>query len=116
MKNLAVLTDAFFGLIFIGFVLVEKKIGVTRDVGTQSTPPYLSSSSSPSPAPTPSIEERSIKRNASESPSSCAKLKSEEDEVSFFNHHLIFFAFTLRYLHHCKTNPDSAQVTPINFI
>nr|GME06928.1 junctional sarcoplasmic reticulum protein 1-like [Ipomoea batatas] len=61
----------------------EKKIGVTRDVGTQSgTPPlpYLGSSSSPSPAPTPSIEERSIKRHASESPSSCAKPKSEEEE------------------------------------
>ncbi|XP_019173087.1 PREDICTED: junctional sarcoplasmic reticulum protein 1-like [Ipomoea nil] len=60
----------------------EKKIGVTRDVGTQSTPPPpdLGSSSSPSPAPTPSIEERSINRHASESPSSCAKPKSEEEQ------------------------------------
>nr|GMD49429.1 junctional sarcoplasmic reticulum protein 1-like [Ipomoea batatas] len=57
----------------------EKKIGVTRDVGTQSgTPPlpYLGSSSSPSPAPTPSIEERSIKRHASESPSSWSDIST----------------------------------------
>ena len=40
---------------------------MTRDVGTQSTPPELSSgSTSPSPAPTPSIEDRSIKQDEAE--------------------------------------------------
>ncbi|XAR71347.1 hypothetical protein NMG60_11028559 [Bertholletia excelsa] len=41
----------------------EKK--VTRDVGTQSTPPALSSDS-PSPASTPPIQDRSIKRGEAE--------------------------------------------------
>ncbi|XP_052197582.1 uncharacterized protein LOC127804688 isoform X2 [Diospyros lotus] len=62
----------------------EKKVvgGMRRDVGTQSTPPELSSSSSPSPAPTPSIGERSIKRSEAEvedSPiSDMVKLKFDE--------------------------------------
>ncbi|KAA8530551.1 hypothetical protein F0562_005260 [Nyssa sinensis] len=61
----------------------EKKAwSTTKDVGTQSTPPDLSSSS-PSPAPTPSIEERSIKRGEAEvgdSPiSNIEKLKSEKE-------------------------------------
>lgn len=51
-------------------------------MGTQSTPPYLSSSS-PSPASTPPIIERSIKR-AGESPISNSKTKSEEEEVCDF--------------------------------
>ncbi|XP_061367020.1 uncharacterized protein LOC133310141 [Gastrolobium bilobum] len=55
----------------------KKKEGMTRDVGTQSTPPYLSSSS-PSPASTPSIIERS-KNRAADSPNSNAKTKSEEE-------------------------------------
>ncbi|KAK7295605.1 hypothetical protein RJT34_18516 [Clitoria ternatea] len=55
----------------------KKKEGMTRDVGTQSTPPYLSSSS-PSPASTPSIIERS-KTRAADSPNSNAKTKSEEE-------------------------------------
>jgi hypothetical protein len=53
----------------------------TRDVGTQSTPPDLSSSS-PSPASTPSIVERSIKRfeiEAGDSPNSNAKIKTKEE-------------------------------------
>lgn len=53
---------------------------MTRDVGTQSTPPDLSSSS-PSPASTPPIVERSLKRcglQGGDSPNSNAKLKSEE--------------------------------------
>lgn len=50
---------------------------MTRDVGTQSTPPYLSSSS-PSPASTPSIMERP-KTRAADSPNSNAKTKSEEE-------------------------------------
>ncbi|XP_054790991.1 uncharacterized protein LOC129296409 [Prosopis cineraria] len=57
----------------------KKKQGGTRDVGTQSTPPCLSSSS-PSPASTPSIIERAIKR-VGESPVSNSKTKSEEDQV-----------------------------------
>ncbi|CAJ2669289.1 uncharacterized protein LOC123889814 [Trifolium pratense] len=61
----------------------KKKEGKTRDVGTQSTPNYLSSSS-PSPTSTPSIIERS-KTRAVDSPNSNsnAKTKSEEevDEV-----------------------------------
>lgn len=54
----------------------------TRDVGTQSTPADLSSSS-PSPAPTPSIGERSIEK-VDDSPinSDMAKLKSEEEVCS----------------------------------
>ncbi|KAK7394304.1 hypothetical protein VNO78_14826 [Psophocarpus tetragonolobus] len=55
----------------------KKKESMTRDVGTQSTPPYLSSSS-PSPASTPSITERS-KPQVSDSPNSIAKTKSEEE-------------------------------------
>ena len=50
---------------------------MTRDVGTQSTPPYISSTS-PSPASTPSITERS-KPLVSDSPNSNAKSKSEEE-------------------------------------
>lgn len=60
---------------------------MTRDVGTQSTPPYLSSSS-PSPASTPSIIERS-KTIPSDSPNSNAKTKSEE-EVCFCLYIYIF--------------------------
>ncbi|XP_057491434.1 uncharacterized protein LOC130777181 [Actinidia eriantha] len=46
----------------------SKRVGsMTRDVGTQSTPPELSSGrTSPSPAPTPSIEERPIKQDEAE--------------------------------------------------
>ncbi|KAG4926012.1 hypothetical protein JHK87_051552 [Glycine soja] len=55
----------------------KKKEGMTRDVGTQSTPPYISSTS-PSPASTPSITERS-KPLVSDSPNSNAKTKSEEE-------------------------------------
>ncbi|ESW11322.1 hypothetical protein PHAVU_008G020100 [Phaseolus vulgaris] len=55
----------------------KKKEGMTRDVGTQSTPPCLSSSS-PSPASTPSIMERS-KPQPDDSPNSIAKTKSEEE-------------------------------------
>ncbi|XP_021652060.1 uncharacterized protein LOC110643853 isoform X2 [Hevea brasiliensis] len=56
----------------------EKKMeGMTRDVGTQSTPPDLSSSS-PSPASTPIIE-RSLKicEGGGHSPNSNGKLKAE---------------------------------------
>lgn len=64
----------------------KKKEGMTRDVGTQSTPPYLSSSS-PSPTSTPSIIER-LKARAVDSPSSNsnAKTKSEE-EVEVKDHY-----------------------------
>ncbi|KAI4346822.1 hypothetical protein L6164_007688 [Bauhinia variegata] len=58
----------------------KRKEGLTRDVGTQSTPPCLSSSSSLSPASTPPIKERSIKIDG-DSPSSNTKTKSEEEEV-----------------------------------
>lgn len=53
---------------------------MTRDVGTQSTPPDLSSSS-PSPSSTPPIVDRSFKHcelEGGDSPNSNAKLKSEE--------------------------------------
>ncbi|CAK9153083.1 unnamed protein product [Ilex paraguariensis] len=59
----------------------KKRESMTRDVGTQSTPPDLSSSS-PSPAPTPSIEERSIKCSEAEggySSNFSAKGKSEDE-------------------------------------
>ncbi|GKV16834.1 hypothetical protein SLEP1_g27411 [Rubroshorea leprosula] len=58
----------------------KKVVGMTRDVGTQSTPPDLSSSS-PSPTSTPSIPERSLKRCGTEngdSPNSNAKSKAED--------------------------------------
>ncbi|KAH8511241.1 hypothetical protein H0E87_008697 [Populus deltoides] len=52
----------------------------TRDVGTQSTPPDLSSSSSsPSPASTPSITERKrCEIQGGDSPNCNSKLKAEE--------------------------------------
>ncbi|KAJ9147377.1 hypothetical protein P3X46_029548 [Hevea brasiliensis] len=62
----------------IKLVCAEKKMeGMTRDVGTQSTPPDLSSSS-PSPASTPIIE-RSLKicEGGGHSPNSNGKLKAE---------------------------------------
>ncbi|XAR51554.1 hypothetical protein NMG60_11006215 [Bertholletia excelsa] len=63
----------------------EKKArGKMRDVGTQSTPPELSSSS-PSPASTPPIKERSIKRMEAEvedsPPSNVPKEFEEKVEV-----------------------------------
>ncbi|XP_021887977.1 uncharacterized protein LOC110807224 isoform X3 [Carica papaya] len=65
------------------FPVTEKKMeGTTRDVGTQSTPPEISSGS-PSPASTPPIIERSPKRSeeeASDSPNYNAKLTAEELE------------------------------------
>ncbi|KAJ7974217.1 putative LuxR family transcriptional regulator [Quillaja saponaria] len=62
----------------------EKKMeGTTRDVGTQSTPPYLSSSSA-SPSSTPSIKERSIKR-CGDSLNSNANIKSQEEIPAPFN-------------------------------
>ncbi|KAF8399156.1 hypothetical protein HHK36_015021 [Tetracentron sinense] len=67
----------------------EKKLeSLTRDVGTQITPPDLSSSS-PSPASTPPIEERSLKRceiEGGESPNSDAKLKSEKEVCPLIFH------------------------------
>jgi len=66
----------------------KKKEGMTRDVGTQSTPPYLSSSS-PSPASTPSIMERS-KPQPEDSPNSNAKTKSEEEVLSHIFHRMFF--------------------------
>lgn len=66
----------------------KKKVGgntTTRDVGTQSTPPELSStSSSPSPSSTPPIQERPIKCNlvqSTDSTNSSSKSKFEELEV-----------------------------------
>ncbi|KAK2663057.1 hypothetical protein Ddye_001631 [Dipteronia dyeriana] len=58
-------------------VPAEKKMeGNTRDVGTQSTPPDLSSTS-PSPASTPSIIKSEAE--AGDSPNSYAKMKAEEE-------------------------------------
>ncbi|KAM6572849.1 hypothetical protein CsatA_016929 [Cannabis sativa] len=62
--GLSTLTMFFGSLVFdsINIFLTETKMEVmTRDVGTQSTPPELSSSSL-SPASTPPITERSLKR------------------------------------------------------
>ncbi|PON78190.1 mental retardation GTPase activating protein [Parasponia andersonii] len=62
------------------FPILEKRMeAMTRDVGTQSTPPDLSSSIL-SPASTPPIKERSLKRRGigGDSPNSNAKVKSEE--------------------------------------
>ncbi|KAA8547820.1 hypothetical protein F0562_004249 [Nyssa sinensis] len=62
----------------VQFPIQEKKVWtMTRDVGTQSTPPELSSSS-PSPAPTLPIKERSIKRVEDSPISHMEKLKSEK--------------------------------------
>ncbi|KAL5581976.1 hypothetical protein UlMin_014418 [Ulmus minor] len=63
------------------FPIPEEIIEGTRDVGTQSTPPDLSSSSL-SPASTPPIVERSLKRCGLEngdSPNSNAKVVPEEE-------------------------------------
>ncbi|KAL5741567.1 hypothetical protein ACOSP7_028299 [Xanthoceras sorbifolium] len=68
------------------FTVPEKKMeGMTRDVGTQSTPPDRSSAS-PSPASTPSIIDRSLKvseaeAEAGDSPNSYAKMKAYKEEV-----------------------------------
>ncbi|GAV75641.1 hypothetical protein CFOL_v3_19119 [Cephalotus follicularis] len=66
------------------FPMPEKQMeGTTRDVGTQSTPPDLSSSR-PSPTSTPSIIERALRRSSlaepGDSPNSNTKLKAEEEE------------------------------------
>lgn len=56
----------------------------TRDVGTQSTPPNLSSDS-PSPASTPSIMERSLERceeEGEDSPNSNIAKPKAQEEVS----------------------------------
>ena len=67
-------------------LFAEKKAeSMTRDVGTQSTPPDLSSGSL-SPASTPSILERALKRCGTEngdSPNSNTKSKAEEQVCSF---------------------------------
>ncbi|KAJ4960797.1 hypothetical protein NE237_020707 [Protea cynaroides] len=64
------------------FPIQEKRLeNLTIDVGTQSTPHDLSSSS-PSPASTPYIKERALKQCAvegGESPNSSPKLKIEEE-------------------------------------
>nr|CAN74161.1 hypothetical protein VITISV_015599 [Vitis vinifera] len=71
---------------YLSYITEKKMEGMTRDVGTQSTPPDRTppdrSSSSPSPTSTPSIIERSLQRcraEGGESPNSNAKLKSEEE-------------------------------------
>lgn len=69
--------------------VVEKKVeGMTKDVGTQSTPPDRSSAS-PSPASTPPIKERSLKacgkeETASPNSNSKPKNKSEDARVCTF--------------------------------
>lgn len=73
--------------IYVMLITEKKMEGMTRDVGTQSTPPDLSSTS-PSPTSTPSIIERSLQRfqaeaEVGESPNSNAKFKSEEEVCSF---------------------------------
>ncbi|XP_028775908.1 uncharacterized protein LOC114732740 isoform X1 [Neltuma alba] len=55
----------------------KKKEGKTRDVGIQSTLPYLSSSS-PSPASTPSITDRNVKE-IPDSPFSNARSKPDQE-------------------------------------
>lgn len=76
----------------LNFLRAEKRVeAMTRDVGTQSTPPELSSSSL-SPASTPPIIERSLNRcgiEGGDSPNSNAKLVFEEQvrccKVFFFS-------------------------------
>lgn len=70
--------------------------GTTRDVGTQSTPPELSSSS-PSPASTPPILERSLKRceAGEDSPKCNGKLRAE-GKVRIYVFPLLFFS-TIAY-------------------
>ncbi|KAK3212118.1 hypothetical protein Dsin_016824 [Dipteronia sinensis] len=61
----------------VNFPVPEKKMeGTTRDVGTQSTPPDLSSTS-PSPASTPSIIKSEAE--AGDSPNYYAKMTAEEE-------------------------------------
>ncbi|KAJ4850076.1 hypothetical protein Tsubulata_019370 [Turnera subulata] len=62
----------------------DKMEGMTRDVGTQSTPHDLSSSS-PSPTSTPSIIERSLKRceaEAEDSPNCNQNSKTEDQNLA----------------------------------
>ncbi|OVA16109.1 hypothetical protein BVC80_8813g9 [Macleaya cordata] len=61
-------------------IQVDNNLSTTRDVGTQSTPTDLSSSSSPiSPSSTPSIKERSLKKHCE------VLLQSEESPNSGSN-------------------------------
>ncbi|XP_050133960.1 uncharacterized protein LOC126610030 [Malus sylvestris] len=61
-------------------VPAKKTEGMTRDVGTQSTPHDLSSSSSPSSTSTPPIVERSLNRfRGGDSSRTSAKLKSDDE-------------------------------------
>lgn len=70
--------------------IVEKKVnGMTKDVGTQSTPPDRSSTS-PSPASTPPIKERSSKARGKEETGSPISYsipikKSQEGVCTFFD-------------------------------
>ncbi|KAG6716264.1 hypothetical protein I3842_04G040700 [Carya illinoinensis] len=76
-------TSVHEGLVLQLPIPENKAEGMTRDVGTQSTLPDLSSSS-PSPASTPSIIERAMNRYGLEdgdSPHSHAKITKEEVEV-----------------------------------
>ncbi|XP_022134098.1 uncharacterized protein LOC111006452 isoform X2 [Momordica charantia] len=66
------------------YPIPEKKVeGMTKDVGTQSTPPDRSSAS-PSPASTPPIKERSLKACGKEetaSPNSNSKPKNKSEDA-----------------------------------
>ncbi|KAF7820005.1 mental retardation GTPase activating protein [Senna tora] len=94
----------------------KKKEGMTRDVGTQSTPPFLSSSS-PSPASTPPIIERSIKRSGGESPISNSKTKSEEEEISCPSgnlDHLVVFGKAIKLINTSCVFEKGMSVFAIN--
>lgn len=63
------------------FPIPEKKNeGMTRDVGTQSTPPDISSSSLSSASTPPIVERMSNRCRSGDSPNSNSKPKSEEEE------------------------------------
>ena len=84
----------------------KKKEGITRDVGTQSTPPYLSSTS-PSPASTPSITERS-KPRISDSLNLNAKTTNSDEEVCATHFSLYLISFN-EFIRNSKSYKRSNQ-------
>lgn len=102
------------------FIIAESKMeGMTRDVGTQSTPPDLSSAS-PSPASTPSIMEGSSKRCEAEasgdSPNSNAKIKSEEEVcIVFFINNFIYSIVKYKHPERSRATRQTKHYLIINY-
>lgn len=102
------------------FVFAESKMeGMTRDVGTQSTPPDLSSAS-PSPASTPSIMEGWLKRceavASGDSSNSNAKIKSKEEVcITFFINNFIYSIVKYKHPEHSRATRQTEHHLIINY-